>query len=107
MIPVRSVRLIEAFSSVGIEDDQLLNPKLVQNSIDQLDVSKGQFIELEIGLFLQSYNRCRDMLPGLKRTRYVLSKLTTRPVYYIWLNPKLSDAGSSISDVHREKIKKD
>jgi GNAT superfamily N-acetyltransferase len=85
-VPVRTVRLVEAFSSVGIEDRQLIDPAQVQQSIDRLGDSEGQFIELEIRRFLQSYNRCRDMPPSLKRTRYVLSRLTTRPVYYIWFN---------------------
>ena len=87
-VPVRTVRLVEAFSSVGIEDRQLVDPAQVQRSIDELGDSEGRFIELEIRRFLQSYNRCRDMPPGLKRTRYVLSRLTTRPVYYIWFNPE-------------------
>jgi len=87
-VPIRSVRLIEAFSSVGIEDGCLVDPAHVQRSIDRLGASRGRFIEREIKRFLQSYSRCRDMPPGLKRTEYVLSKLTARPVYYIWFNPK-------------------
>lgn len=87
-VPLRAVRLIEAFNLVGIEDGQLTNPAHVQRSIDQLDRSKGQFIEIETRRFLQSYNRCRDMPPGVTRTKYVLSRLTTRPVYYIWFNPE-------------------
>ena len=86
--PVRSVRLIEALSSVGIEDRQLVDPAQAQRSIDRLDALRGQFIELEIGRFLKSYSRCREMPAGLKRTRYVLSRLTARPVYYIWFNPE-------------------
>ncbi|MEA3226061.1 MAG: hypothetical protein U9Q07_08930 [Planctomycetota bacterium] len=84
--PVRSVRLIEAFSTVGIEDKQLIDLQKVQRELDRLGASKARFIELEIRRFLQSYSRCRDMPPGLKRTKYVLSKLTSRPVYYIWFN---------------------
>ena len=104
-VPLRSSRLIEAFSSVGIEDRQLVDPKEVQRSIDQLEESEEQFIELEIRRFLQSYSRCRDMPPGLKRTRYVLSRLTTRPVYYIWFNPKRFDAGCSMPDTRRGTAK--
>jgi hypothetical protein len=87
-VPARSVRLVEAFSSVGIEDRQLVDPAGVQRSVGQLGASAGRFVELEIRRFLQSYSRCRDMQPGLKRTKYVLSKLTSRPVYYIWFNPE-------------------
>ena len=53
----------------------------------RLGDSAAQFLELEIRRFLQSYSRRRDMPPGLDRTKYVLSKLTTRPVYYVWFNP--------------------
>ena len=29
------------------------------------------------------------MLPGIERTRYILSKLTERPAYHIWFHPTL------------------
>lgn len=85
--PVRTVRLIEALSTVGLEGKQLVDPQQIQRQLARLSASKARFVELEIRRFLQSYSRCRDMPPGLERTKYVLSKLTTRPVYYIWFNP--------------------
>ncbi|HLB74671.1 MAG TPA: hypothetical protein VJJ98_11675 [Sedimentisphaerales bacterium] len=98
-MPVRSVRLIEALSSVGIlasaertaagEDRCLINPRKVQDAIDRLDEDAGKFIEREIGLFLQSYGSRRKMSPGFDRTKYILSKLTDRPAYYIWFNPNM------------------
>ncbi|MHC4115992.1 MAG: hypothetical protein ACYSWO_00650 [Planctomycetota bacterium] len=105
--PVRSVRLIEAFSAVGIEGKQLVDPQKIQRKLNRLGTSKTRFIELEIRRFLKSYSRCRDMPPGLKRMKYVLSKLTARPVYYIWRNPKRLDAGSSMLDTHREPARED
>jgi hypothetical protein len=39
-------------------------------------------------IFLQAYGKRREMRAGIERTRYVLSKLTGRPVYYIWFNPE-------------------
>lgn len=86
--PVRTVRLIEAFSTVGVEGKQLVDPQRLQRQLERLSDSRARFLELEIRRFLQSYSRCRDMPPGLDRTKYVLSKLTTRPVYYIWFNPE-------------------
>lgn len=106
-VPVRSVRLTEAFSSVGIEEKQLVDPTAVQRSIDQLDASQARFIELEIRRFLQSYSRRRDMPPGLTRTRYVLSRLTARPVYYIWFNPKRFDAGYSTANNRQQHAKEE
>jgi len=85
--PVRTVRLLEALSSVGVEGKTLVDPERAQRQLDRLGPSKARFVEFEIRRFLQSYSRRRDMAPGLERTEYVLTKLTTRPVYYIWFNP--------------------
>jgi hypothetical protein len=29
------------------------------------------------------------MLPGIDRTRFILSKLTERPAYHIWFHPTM------------------
>jgi hypothetical protein len=88
-IQERCVRLVEALSMVGIESKGLIDPQRVQGKLDRLPVPSAEFIELEIYRFLQSYGSHRYSRPGLKRTRYILSKLTARPVYYIWFNPRL------------------
>ena len=88
-MPARCAQLIEAFSMVAIEKDVLISPQKVQQKLDQLQRPEAEFIELQIKLFLQSYGKRRQMQPGLERTIYTLSKLTLRPVYYIWFNPKL------------------
>ena len=85
-----SVQFIEALSVVGIEQAELLDPELVQQKLERLVDSQARFIEQQIRHFLKSYGRNRDMPPGLKRTRYILTKLTARPVYYIWFNPKFT-----------------
>jgi len=88
-LPARCTRLIEAFSVVAIEQHQLIDPQTVQRKLDRLPTRYAEFIELEIRGFLQSYGDRRNMSPGLERTRYVLSKLTERPIYYIWFNRSL------------------
>ncbi len=85
----RCIQLVEAFSLVAIEKDVLISPQKVQQKLDQLQRPEAEFIELQINRFLQSYGKRRYMPPGPGRTRFVLSKLTARPVYYIWFNPKL------------------
>jgi hypothetical protein len=87
--PARCARLIEALSYIGIEEHQLIDAELVQRRFGQLTKEQSNFIELEIRRFLQSYGKQRTMSPGIKRTRYVLGKLTDRPVYYIWFNENL------------------
>jgi len=89
-MPARCVQLAEAFSMVGIEKDMLISPQKVQQRLDRLKQPEADFIECQIGHFLQSYGKRRQMQPGLERTTYILSKLTLRPVYYIWFNPKIA-----------------
>ena len=87
-MPARCVQLIEALSMVGIEEEQLIDAEKVQRKIDRLGRKEDEFIEDQIRLFLQSYGKRRNSQAGLERTRYILSKLTYRPVYYIWFNPQ-------------------
>ncbi len=87
-MPARCVQLIEAFSMAGVEKELLIDPQEVQQRIEKLQQSEAEFIEHQMRDFLQSYGRRRDMPSGIERTRYILSKLTSRPVYYIWFNGK-------------------
>lgn len=89
-MPVRSAQLIEAFSMLGIEKKELIDAQEVQRKLDRLPAPDAEFIELQIKRFLQSYGKRRNMPAGLERTRYILTKLTERPVYYIWFNPYLA-----------------
>lgn len=85
-IPERCVRLIEALSIVGIDEDIFIAPSKVHQTIDSLDANAKKFIDWQIANFLQAYGKRRFMPSGIERIRYVLSKLTDRPVYYIWFN---------------------
>lgn len=85
-----SVQFIEALSVVGIEQTELIDPVRVQHKFDKLSDSQAQFIEQQVRHFLKNHGRRRDMPPGIERTRYILTKLTARPVYYIWFNPKFT-----------------
>jgi hypothetical protein len=84
------VQFIEALSIIGIEQAELIDPHQVQQKLERLGDCEARFIEREIRHFLKSHGRRRDMPPGLERTRYFLTKLTARPVYYIWFNPKFT-----------------
>jgi hypothetical protein len=89
-MPVRCVQLSEAFSMVGVESKGLIDPREVQRKLDGLGAVESEFIEFQIGLFLQAYGKRRLMGAGLERTRFVVSKLTERPVYYVWFNPEMA-----------------
>jgi hypothetical protein len=88
-MPARCVRLTEALSTIGIEKRDLIDPREVQRKLEALGQEKAEFIEREIRNFLESYGEMRKSPASVERTRFVLSKLTKRPVYYIWYNPKL------------------
>jgi hypothetical protein len=100
-ISASCIRLIEAFSAVGVDEQDLIDPGLVQRELDKLRTEgspsttlgtggqRADFIEGEMTRFLQSYGERRLMQPGIERTRFVLNKLTDRPVYYIWRNPNV------------------
>ncbi len=103
-MPARCVQLVEAFSMVGIEDPELIDPEKVQRKLAGLGDAQAQFIERQIKCFLQSYGGHRNDQPALKRTRYILSKLTAKPVYYIWFDPKF-DVEISMLDVRRQSRK--
>jgi len=103
-LPARCVQLIEAFSMVGIEDPELIDAEKVQRKLSGLGGAQAEFIERQIISFLQSYGCRRNMQTGPKRMRYILSKLTAKPVYYTWFNP-IFDAGCSMLDVRRESKK--
>lgn len=87
-LPARCVQMIEAFAYVGIKESRLIDAKKVQKKIDRLCGRKSVFLEKQMRTFLQSYGKRRLMADSLDRTRYILNKLTARPVYYIWFNKK-------------------
>lgn len=93
--PLRTVQLIEAFSLLGVEAEQLIDPQKVQQKLGRLTPTETEFIERAIKRFLKSHGRRRDMVPGLERTRYILTRLTARPTYYIWFNPERRFADAS------------
>ncbi len=91
--PMRCVQLIEAFSMVGVEKEHLIDSRKVQRRLERLCKRVGEFIEFEIGRFLQSYGKRRLAPASPERMRFVLSKLTVRPVYYVWFNSSVKAQG--------------
>ncbi len=82
-------RVIEALETVGIKKSLFAQPNQVQEILDQLPPDTAEFIETEFRRFLQSYGDKRYSRPAAARTKYILNKLTARPVYYIWFNQNL------------------
>jgi hypothetical protein len=87
-VSARCARMIEAFSAVGIEEKDMLDAKEVESRIEKLNGEESDFIELQMQCFLAGHGKRRLMEPSLARTRLILSKLTLRPIYYVWFNPE-------------------
>ncbi len=96
-VSLSSLRLIEAFGSIGIDEDDLIDAEVVLQKLviltaehaESAEKKRGDkicFIEDEIKRFIKSYGRRRNMEAGIERTRFILSKLAYRPVYYLWRN---------------------
>jgi hypothetical protein len=88
-VPEHCIEFIEALSMVGIEENDLVDPQKVQHKLERVRTQKAEFIECQVKRFLKGYGKRREMSPGFERTRYILSKISFRPVYYIWLNTQI------------------
>ncbi len=85
----RCEQMLEAFSMVEIEKEELSDTANVQRKLEELEGNEAAFIEREIRDFLEHYGKRRFMSAGCEQTAFVLSKLARRPVYYIWFNPEI------------------
>lgn len=83
-LPTRCVMMREALSAIGIEDKMLLQPSTVLKEIENLKPPAKAFIINQINKFLQSYGRKIKFAPLAQQVKYLLNRLTHRPVYYIW-----------------------
>jgi GNAT superfamily N-acetyltransferase len=81
--PARCVRLTGALEALGIDERMRLDPDAVHERIEALPSPERERIDAEFRRFLGPYGKRRRMTGGPERTRFVLSHLTERPVYYL------------------------
>jgi hypothetical protein len=84
-----SIRLKEALNIIGIDESLFIDPLTVHQKIEFLTLKKRNFIEREFHIFLKSFGNKRYTSHSIEQTRFILSRLTERPVYYIWFNQSL------------------
>ena len=88
--PPRAVKLRAAMSAVGIEQIDLVDIERTHSKLQRLNEKAKSFIEKQIRDFLAAYGRRARNIPDcLARTEFILSRLTERPVYYLWRNAKI------------------
>jgi hypothetical protein len=78
-------KMRDAMNTVGIKEHQFLRPREVQAKLDMLDGRLKFWLEHQTLRFLNAYGKRRTMPFGIERTRFILSKLSARQMYYIWL----------------------
>jgi hypothetical protein len=86
--PVHTKILIEALSIAGIEYDRLSDYKELQNKIESLKKTDKAFIDNHLHKFVSHIKRRSDIIEPMQYIEQIWQKLSMRPVYYIWFNPK-------------------
>jgi GNAT superfamily N-acetyltransferase len=81
----RNLRMTEALELVGIGRERFIDPRAVHGELETMPPTVRLFIEAEMRLFLKPYVKKRNMDHSFERTRFVLSRLGARPVYYIYI----------------------
>jgi hypothetical protein len=61
--------------------------KIIDDHLQALDTGQRALIDSEMRRFLEKFTSQRNRPDSLERTGFVLSRLTARPVYYLWRNP--------------------
>jgi len=85
--PSRCVKLRQALSAIGIEESDLVDIERTHSILQSLNAKAKGFIEKQIQDFLAAYGRRAKLMPDcLKRTEFFISRLSDRPVYYLWRN---------------------
>lgn len=80
---IKSTMMKEAFGAVGIEEEELIDAEKVWAKIEAMGEKERRFIERRMAEFLSCYGRRRERI-GKERLEFVLSKMTMKPVYYLW-----------------------
>jgi len=88
--PLRCAKLRQALSAVGIEQSDLVDIERTHSKLQNLAEKQKTFIEKQIKDFLAAYGtRARNLPDNISRTEFLISRLSGRPVYYLWRNPNL------------------
>lgn len=82
--PARCVRLMRTLESLGIDGRMRLDPDAAHERIETLHAHDRERIDAEFRRFLGPYGKRRRMAHGPERTRFILSHLTERPIYYLY-----------------------
>lgn len=88
-LSLHCAKLSEALGMVGIDETHFTDPRGIDEKLNSLSANHKDFIEKQFYEFLQAYGKRRNMTAGIERTGYVLGKLSSRPAYYIWQNPRI------------------
>lgn len=82
-------RFTDALYTLGLQDWDNLKPITLQNRINHLKDPEAKWFDNEICRFVYHYRHRKDMLPGIDRTAFILTKIPYPEAYLIWFNPRV------------------
>jgi len=89
-IPPRYSRLQATLKTHGIHEGIYDFPQIVNKRIELLSHKDTEHIEHEIRVFIKYFKGHKFMIPGIERTKFLLSKLKYPRYYLIRRNPRLA-----------------
>lgn len=84
-----AIALRAALVEAGIGEYLWCDSEAVFRRLEKLNSASAARLERRISGFLKAYKNRRFMPRGEDRIRFVLSRLSGRPVYYLWRSPAL------------------
>lgn len=97
-LDAKTERMIAALEAVGIDRDRLYDGESVHRTIESLSKPEQAFVISEMSTFIEKFGSKRSLEHSIGRTGFILSKLSTRPLYYLWSRPDwaLQNCGPAI-----------
>ena len=84
----QAAALARTLKEARIDETLWIDARAVQKKIESLSARWRTLVEKQIHRFMGAYGNRRTMPAGAERTRFALSRLCAKPVYYAWLNPQ-------------------
>lgn len=84
---IKSERMLAALETAGINPDRLQDSGSVHQMIESLPQPERMFVVSEMQAFVEKFGSKRLLGHSIERTGFIVSKLLSRPLYYLWVRP--------------------
>lgn len=91
-------RFANMIRALGLAPDHFLLASTLQHRLENLDSLLEPLVEKEIKAFMKHFLNRANMPPDLKRSEFILTKLSFPEAYLIWYNPEKPITGLKTGD---------